>query len=265
MLEQIDLGLRHLKDPTDTSVTVHEVRKCCKKVRAVIKLARYGFGPTYQSENRCFRDTSRHLASARESYVRVETFDSLIPGAESRAIRDLLIQKWQEAIRPALLLHGVFPIVVSRLAEARGRAVLLPTDDLTLQILLRGVAKTFKRGRSAMRTAKTERTSACFHDWRTCVKTLWYHTRLWAGSASDTGFELLDILDRLGATLGEEHDFADLLATLQMTDGSENDALTICIKERQGTLKAQALCLGARIYGMKPSVFLTLLSDFNTG
>lgn len=256
VLGEIDLALAHLTRGADANVTVHEVRKCCKKVRAVFKLARYGLArPTCQEENRWFRDTLRHLAPSRESHVRIMTFDSLDPAVELGAIRDTLLQQRHDAMSPKTLLEGVFPVVLERFQVARGRTDVLAVDELTLPVLLRGVKSTFKRGHSALQAAKAENTSECFHDWRKWVKTLWYHTRLLADPASNTDLELLNTLDRLGTALGEDHDLADLAESLPKTVGSEDDALRTCIAERQAALKAQALFFGERIYGMKPSAF----------
>ena len=55
---------------------IAEVRKCFKRVRAALRLAREEFGDDlYHEENWCFRDAARPLTLVRDARVSVETAD----------------------------------------------------------------------------------------------------------------------------------------------------------------------------------------------
>ena len=58
-----DIDNRRLK----RTEAIHEVRKSCKKIRAVLRLVRPQFEETYQFENAWFRDTAKGLAELRDA------------------------------------------------------------------------------------------------------------------------------------------------------------------------------------------------------
>jgi CHAD domain len=77
--EQIAQAIAEIDDPKlERSEAVHQVRKRCKKVRAVLRIVRPQFEETYQLENVWFRDTAKDLAKLRDSKAVIETYDSLV-------------------------------------------------------------------------------------------------------------------------------------------------------------------------------------------
>jgi CHAD domain-containing protein len=79
------------------SEAVHEVRKCFKKARAALRLARDDLGEdVYRQENACFRDAARPLTEVRDAEVMLETWDDLL-----RRSPDLLDQERRAEVREA--------------------------------------------------------------------------------------------------------------------------------------------------------------------
>lgn len=62
----------------DPEKAIHEVRKRCKRVRAVARLLRPNAKALYRQENAAFRDMARGLSPFRDADVRLETFDDLV-------------------------------------------------------------------------------------------------------------------------------------------------------------------------------------------
>ena len=58
--------------------TVHDVRKRCKKVRGVLRLARPGLGAEYGRANAEVRDAARELSPLRDAHATLATLDELI-------------------------------------------------------------------------------------------------------------------------------------------------------------------------------------------
>ncbi|MFO7857863.1 MAG: CHAD domain-containing protein, partial [Ectothiorhodospiraceae bacterium] len=56
---------------------IHEARKRCKEIRAVLRLARRPLSAHYRGENEAFRDVARGLASSRDAQAAVESWDAL--------------------------------------------------------------------------------------------------------------------------------------------------------------------------------------------
>ena len=78
-IERIEYIETWLTDDTnEREKAVHEARKSFKRLRALLRLIRYGISDVdYKRENLCFRDASRLLSGARDSAVMLETFDKL--------------------------------------------------------------------------------------------------------------------------------------------------------------------------------------------
>ena len=79
--EQIDLASEELDlRPIDPFTAPHQVRKRCKKIRALIRLAKAGMknGKTYQQENTRLRDAARMISDIRDAQVMINTYDHLM-------------------------------------------------------------------------------------------------------------------------------------------------------------------------------------------
>src|SRR5436190_186135 len=73
--EQIDSALRLCRHPAkQRGVTVHEVRKHLKKLRAAMRLTVGGVGKKrHAREDRCAREIGRLVSDLRDSQVRLQT------------------------------------------------------------------------------------------------------------------------------------------------------------------------------------------------
>ncbi|MFO7549934.1 MAG: CHAD domain-containing protein, partial [Haliea sp.] len=69
--EQMDRALEDIADSDiDRHDTLHQMRKRCKKIRALLRLARGDLDNScqvYQRENECFREAARSLSSFRDA------------------------------------------------------------------------------------------------------------------------------------------------------------------------------------------------------
>lgn len=81
---------------TDSEKAIHEVRKRCNRVRAVLRLVRPQAKDLQRRENAVFRDIARRVSSFRDAEVRLEAFDELVgdeDGSKRFApLRDLLVE-----------------------------------------------------------------------------------------------------------------------------------------------------------------------------
>src|SRR5688500_6219879 len=75
--EQIDRALEALELVDDRASAVHDVRKCCKRLRGLVRIVRTRFDG-YEAEDRFFRNTARLLGGLRDQEVLLETFETLV-------------------------------------------------------------------------------------------------------------------------------------------------------------------------------------------
>src|SRR6188768_3143106 len=57
---------------------IHQLRKRCKKLRAVLRLVRPGLNELYASENAFFRDAARLLSPLRDTQSVLDAYDGLM-------------------------------------------------------------------------------------------------------------------------------------------------------------------------------------------
>ncbi|HKK70056.1 MAG TPA: CHAD domain-containing protein [Candidatus Krumholzibacteria bacterium] len=272
--EQIDKALAEIdSDELDVHERVHQVRKRCKKLRAIARLVRPPLGSQYSGINRHYRDAARPLSDARDAHAIIESFDDVV---EDRS--DEIVDGSLDPVREAFVRRRerVAPReeVETRLFGARqaltaGRAALdtWHVDEDGFDAVAGGVKKVVRRGRKAMGAATEKPTVENYHEWRKRAKYLWYHARMLRPLWPEVMKAWRDEADRLSDLLGDEHDGAVLRAILQrepeMAEVEGMPLYLALLDRRSQELRARARRLGARIHAEKPKRFVGRLEDFD--
>ena len=99
-LKQIEVGIQEIENAAlDRHEVVHQIRKRCKKQRALLRLVRPCIGSSFHAENVFYRDLSRNLSSLRDAQALLESFDRTVAHfqdqvdpAECTTIREHLLE-----------------------------------------------------------------------------------------------------------------------------------------------------------------------------
>ncbi len=262
--EQVERALELLADDTvELGVAVHQVRKHCKKVRALLRLVRSGARRVQRRENRVLRDLARTLSSSRDAEVAIRTWNRVAAttggdGSKSAGPPEVLVEAngagrespadgTRDAIREArTTLLNLLDRVPGWRVEGRG-----------LEVVGRGFEKTYRRARRAMRRVERTGSDEDYHEWRKHVKDHWYHLRLLQGVWPEVMRSERDEARRLAEFLGDEHDLTVLRERLvrprrrrgrnaKPPIEAETLALLDCERER---LRKRARRLGQRLLG----------------
>ena len=197
--EAIEGAVGHLTDSTADAVTrVHEIRKRCKEVRAVLRLGKYGLDGDYGVLNAAFRDVGRELASTRESDALLSIMKSL-----RAATRDPL--EWRALTHVSRLLAAHPPAEIDFAALAKR----LPSVSFAADgagWFKRGLRRLYRNGRRALRDAQAAPNAAAIHEWRKRVKDLWYATQIVAPAWPEMLDARVELLHDLSRLLGDHHD-----------------------------------------------------------
>lgn len=219
--EQIARALESLgQASSDVEEAVHDARKRCKKLRALLRLVRPGLAKTYADENRFFRDLARGLSDVRDAQVLNQTITGLVSGDEKRAARELLepVAAWSRHRRARALESRDLSSQIERTSEAlqaaRRRLAEWKLSEPAVAHVSGGLAKTYKRARNRHRDALAKPEPERLHEWRKRVKYHWYHCRLLKEAWPEGLKPRTDALDRLADLLGDDHDLAVLAAEL---------------------------------------------------
>ena len=257
-VDQLDRALRAIDDDdVDPHESVHEARKRCKKVRALLRLVRDDVPDTYDAVNAELRDTARLVSDERDAAAHVESHDLLVAhlGDEAMApFAELRAALVDERDGPVLeRIEDRLPTVRDRLAAERGRVDEweLPDGD-AVEVLRDGYERTYRRARKRWRGATDDPTSHHWHEWRKRVKYNRYHTNL-LQEAWPPVMELReDLLHDLTDLLGDDNDLWELRDAVTARDDLDEEARTAYVGLVDGLrtrIQHRTLPLAARCYG----------------
>jgi CHAD domain-containing protein len=271
--EQIDSSLELCRHPAkERGVTVHEVRKHLKKLRAAMRLAVGEVGKNrHMQEDRCVRKIGRLVSDLRDAQVRLQTLvqlrDETTKGSDPSPFPGIeeLLSLERESFSAAFA--GWQKQAVPRLERVEERLLKWPLEGLTWKQICGAVRKIYKRGqRGLAKTIKSPKPEN-FHAWRKRVKDLWYQLRILQPLNRVVLEEMAHDAEVLGELLGREHDLDFLLARLEKESGDEalHDDLArlqklIC--KRGKRLRRDALELGRRFYAEPSKAFAKRISIF---
>lgn len=260
-LSQIDAAITeidHDRLPRDRAV--HQVRKRCKKLRALLRLARPGLAD-YARENAAFRDLARTLGGVRDQDVLIETCEML--GAQFgkdadpdalAAVRGWLMAEKQERSDGAL--DEKLAAFRQGMVEARERVRLWIVEGDSFAAFSGGLRLTLKQAGKAMGQARADPTPHTVHEWRKRVKYHWYHARLLRDVWPAAMEAHIAAASELADLLGDHHDLTVLRQRLMGRPG-HYDAEAACLvaslaRRREQDLGDEIFCKGAFLFAERP-------------
>jgi len=266
--EQIQSALKLCRHPAkEHGVTVHEVRKHLKKLRAALRLTKVEVGKSrWASEDRCLRETGRLVSDLRDAHVRLQTLIQVRDDAKQQFPRiEELLSMERESFSAAF--SGWQKQAIPKLERAGERLSKWPLAGITWKQICGVVAKTYRRGQNRLAKALKKHDPESFHVWRMSVKELWYQLRILRPLNRLVLEEIASDAKTLGELLGRAHDFAFLLARLDRERGDqalyeELVQLQKLIRKRGKRLHRDALELGRRFYAEPAKAFAKRISIF---
>lgn len=273
--EQIDRAVGEIDVPgIDAPTAIHQVRKRCKKIRAVLRLARAPLekDDTYATENAWYRDLARQLSALRDAEVLIQTHDALVADIadpdtrkEHGAVRERLIERRERLAPQQAELEERLRAARAALLEGRGRVADWAWRVRNLKGLEPGFKRTYRRGRRAMDAAYQSLTPEDFHDWRKRVKYHWYACRLLRDVWPAAMDARCAALSRLSDLLGDEHDLSVYHQTLDAELGGEHARLPEILaaaEQRRTRLRREARPRAMRLYTEKPAAITTRVAGY---
>jgi CHAD domain-containing protein len=254
---------------------VHEARKCFKKVRAVLRLARPAIGEkAYRAENTCFRDAARPLTEVRDAKIFIETLDGLIDRFQEhiagRAFNDVraALQDNLRAVRKRVLdEQDAFAVAGEVVRQAPERVKGWADVPNRWSSVGQGLEDTYRRAGAAFEEAAADPTVEALHEWRKQAKYLRYQLEVLRPLWPERLGELADEADRMGDLLGDDHDLAVLRQMLtddpdRFGDEGDREVLVALIDRRRADLEEEALLLGGRFFQDRPRPFARRLKGY---
>ena len=266
--EQIQSALKLCRHPAkQRGVTVHEVRKHPKKLRAALRLTKNEVGKNrWASEDRCLREIGGLVSDLRDAHVRFQTLIQLRDDAKQQFPRiEELLSMERESFSAAFA--GWQKQAIPKLERVGERLSKWPVSRIRWKQICGVVAKSYRRGQNRLAKALKKRDPESFHAWRMSVKELWYQLRILRPLNRLVLDEIASDAKTLGELLGRAHDFAFLLTRLDKERGDqalydELVQLQKLIQKRGKRLHRDALELGRRFYAEPSKAFAKRISIF---
>ncbi len=250
--EQIDALIAEMKDPgVAAEVKVHEYRKCCKRVRALLRLGRNAMDLDFKAEDDRFRQAARALGDLRDQHVQALVLAGFTgdppPPVASCPADVAMLKKALQKMRAARKSVGQWPI------RGRGFGDLAP-----------GFENTYAKCREAWQRAGRVPSDHRFHRFRRWAKYHRYQVNMLELANRARMREYGERLERLGDLLGDAHDLAVLQASLEQ-DRHAPKKLVAAVTRRKQELYAEALALGRRCLHRRPEKVTAELAGWWAG
>jgi CHAD domain-containing protein len=265
-LAELDIAHTSLATPPDRHKGVHSARKCFKRLRSLLVLARPGLPePLYASLNTRVARIGKGLAAARDAHALFDALNTLErntePGlgdAPIEAMRGWLRERRKEAERN--LEQSSAAQSLEMLLELRPRFASLVVYPDSFAPISKGLQLSYYRAREQFKSAFRLKDSEILHDWRKSVQRHWRHMQLLTPCWPSELGARAEAARGLSQTLGDDHDIANLMhlaTTPTMTFGSPEDisAFLKRCKLRLKVLRKDAKIRGQRLFVEKPQPF----------
>lgn len=254
--EQIDEAVSAIGE-LGQAKAVHEVRKRCKNLRALIRLV----GPAFndcQTENFALRDLARAISAARDAKVVRDTCDLLVRGCngpgERRALLDMKRQLAERAalrVSPGEIADGL-ALAREQLHDARDRVGDWKLTEHGWHAIEGGLKRTYRHARNAAASAGSDPLPGNFHELRKQVKYHAGHCRLLVRISPGMMRSRRRTGERIAQDLGEHHDLEVLMQHLAAEPAEGAELAFSLARARQARLEARAMPLAARLLAQRP-------------
>lgn len=241
-----------------TQRTIHQARKRTKRLRGLVRLVRPAF-PDYATEAAHLRNAARGLSRLRDRDVMIATHDGLMAetGADRRRYAPVRahLTRARNRVAAASDPAAALRTYAGEIAAIEDRAASWALADKDARVLRAGLERTWRRARTAMKTARKSGDIEALHEWRKRVKDHWYQARLLKPVAPQLLKDRVTALGSLGTILGDIHDLDVYRAHLEGPEASGLDPVRRAeLVELSGArirdLEREAFSLGKQVFKM---------------
>jgi hypothetical protein len=267
--KQLSRALRQLT-PGNGPIDVHQARKCFKRFRSLLLLARPGLRKRdYERFNIGVRNVARQYASRRDNQAMLEAIakiEAVDCEANVRAIAHVMKSALSSEPTPQDGNASDDRRALERLGAIVEDFRAAPLRIEGVQGLLSGFAAIYKKGRAQMPTALQGDDDAS-HEWRKSVQQHWRHLQAIANAWPEVLREHAKTARALSQTLGDEHDLTLVKAFARKHRARlglrrDVEAFRDFCAERQTELREQAAAIGRRLFAEKPAHFAERLAVY---
>jgi CHAD domain-containing protein len=275
LFEQVD----HIIDlcesgQQDVHLSVHEIRKSIKRIRAVLRLIREEIGySTYYRENAAYRDINRSISDLRTYDVLILTLEN-VQAELSRKLPDGPVEPLIRSIRDqrdemlAEVFSGdeTFRELAERVREAKTRIPDLPVRHNGFEAFSGGIFRMYRHGKEYLTSATKDHDMHHLHDMRKRTKYLWHQIQIVKPIYPGALGALARSLETITEKLGTYHDLAVLSGYLKKNgEGLEDEireAFLDACEFKKSALLPGIFRKAGTAFGEKPEALVQRLGEY---
>ena len=244
---------------------VHETRKSLKRLRAVLRLVRFGLAKKdWRRANDELRDIGRQLSALRERDVLPQSIAALrqIAATDAAAALDRFLVQLDEA--PNSSGRKRTPVRLTEVSKALHAAdTHLGHLDLTgssRKTLSDGLAATHRAGQRALAAVQADATDDAMHDLRKVVQIHWRQMQLLEPGWPEMLRVRVTTSKNLAQSLGEHHDLAMIVhaargAATAGLAAADVEQIEAACRRAQAAIEVRTLPSIARLFAADPQAF----------
>lgn len=269
---QVDKAIAAVKDKKlSPDRAIHECRKRCKHIRALLRLLRSCTPELARDENDYVREMSNDLSHLRDAFVMLETFTSLFQSEEEKERKipcgeiHAFLKQAADPRQQRKLFSGKRKIFLDRAETLSNRISEWDIELASFECIRDSMQESYKQGRRELKKALEERTPEQFHEWRKRVKEFGYHLDLLKDAWPSLLKSFHNQLDKLGEMLGKLNDLNVLRQHLTESPGLPEEELKEVldlIAAQKAQQEQDAELLGTRVYAERPKALMRRLSVY---
>ncbi len=261
---QLDAAIGGLSSARNTDRSVHEARKCLKRVRSLVRLLRPALGEkSFKREDRRIRNIARTLSRARDSQAMIETVsriemeDGRIWGAaEAQSLKSRLHRDRAKSERD-LQRHGLRDAIEGlRAARQHYRTLKLKARP---RHIAEGLGETYRQSRNDFLVSYKKEREEDFHNWRKSAQQHWRQMLLLWHAWPAVLEARAELAYELSQLLGFDHDLSVLMDHMRQQEKTcsswNGEAFYDACKSRQQIMRVSARPLGERLFSERPRDF----------
>jgi CHAD domain-containing protein len=270
-LNQINRAIHALSAAEAAHSTIHETRKCLKRIRALLRLVRPGLGESdFQAGNARYRDIAQRLSHTRDAQILMETFLKLEPFAsasDATAIAPVkLAIETKGSSGTSLTDPAAFSEAREQLSQSKAALAKLSIKADNFDPIKRGLRDCYRKGRDRYERAYRDGTDDSFHDLRKSVQLHWRQMALMSRAWPEMFSARVEAARQLSQILGDSQDLSVLLKYVSSLPPSvvpEKSASRFehLAHKRQKSLRAMAKPRCAQLFSLPPKAFARSVVD----
>ncbi|MBS2097037.1 CHAD domain-containing protein [Carboxylicivirga linearis] len=220
--EQLMYIKQQARIPVGMDVSVHEIRKSFKRLRALLRLIRYDIGEElFLSENTKYKESAAKLSRLRDMHVIISYLATCFEAEELVITEESFIRfvgylnEQKEREMKQLVENSVMDSIINQCKEQLKVIKEYPLSNLGPHTIHNGVIHAYKRCLDKMKAAQLNLDDEALHQLRKKVKYLYNQMLLMEAVWPDYFITYSSSLSAASELLGNDHNLAETIVIIE--------------------------------------------------